>query len=140
MSRSTAGGRRRAQRPRSKRVAPKGVKASGCPATSADIADHEAMLDAAEDGDRSAHTLVNNAGVSVLSRGDLLDVTEESYDRCIAVNAKALFFLSQAFARRLVARERATDCFYSSSTCHPPTPWRSPSSAANTAPRRRRRR
>src|ERR1700710_656368 len=30
--------------------------------------------------------LVNNAGVSVLSRGDLLDVTPESFDRCVAVN------------------------------------------------------
>ena len=38
--------------------------------------------------DRPAATLVNNAGVSVLSRGDLLDVTEESYDRCMAINAR----------------------------------------------------
>ena len=30
--------------------------------------------------------LVNNAGVSVISRGDLLDVTPESFDRCIAIN------------------------------------------------------
>ena len=33
---------------------------------------------------RAAHDcLVNNAGVSVLSRGDVLDVTPESFDRCI---------------------------------------------------------
>jgi NAD(P)-dependent dehydrogenase (short-subunit alcohol dehydrogenase family) len=46
--------------------------------------------------------LVNNAGVSVLSRGDLLDVTPESYDRCQAVNTRGTFFLTQAFARRLL--------------------------------------
>ena len=51
-------------------------------------------------------TLVNNAGVGVMSRGDLLDVTEASWDRCLTVNAKAVFFLSQAFARRLLGRER----------------------------------
>ena len=34
--------------------------------------------------------LVNNAGVSVRSRGDILDVTPESFDRCIAVNLRAV--------------------------------------------------
>ena len=47
--------------------------------------------------------LVNNAGVSVLSRGDILDVSPESFDRCIAVNLRAQFFLTQAVARRMVA-------------------------------------
>lgn len=46
--------------------------------------------------------LVNNAGVSVLSRGDILDVTPESFDRCMAVNLRAQFFLTQAVARRMV--------------------------------------
>ena len=47
--------------------------------------------------------LVNNAGVSVLSRGDILDVSPESFDRCIAVNLRAQFFLTQAVARRMLA-------------------------------------
>jgi NAD(P)-dependent dehydrogenase (short-subunit alcohol dehydrogenase family) len=47
--------------------------------------------------------LVNNAGVSVLSRGDLLDVTPESYDRCLAVNTRGTFFLTQAVARAMLA-------------------------------------
>ena len=51
-------------------------------------------------------TLVNNAGVGVLSRGDLLDVTEASWDRCLTVNAKALFFLSQSFAKLVLSRPR----------------------------------
>jgi NAD(P)-dependent dehydrogenase (short-subunit alcohol dehydrogenase family) len=46
--------------------------------------------------------LINNAGVSVLSRGDILDVTSESFDRCIAVNLRAQFFLTQAVARRML--------------------------------------
>ena len=77
------------------------------------IAGHEAMLDRAETAIGPLSTLVNNAGVSVLSRGDLLDVSEESYDRCMAVNTKAMFFLSQAFARRLVDRKLDDGRFYS---------------------------
>ena len=51
--------------------------------------------------------LVNNAGVSVLQRGDLLDVTPESFDRCIAVNTRGTFFLTQAVARRMLAARGA---------------------------------
>lgn len=68
--------------------------------------DHVAMLDAAEQGLGPLTTLINNAGVSVISRGDLLEVSEASYDRCQSVNTRGTFFLTQAFARRLLARER----------------------------------
>ena len=51
-----------------------------------DLKGHEALLDAAEEGIGPLSTLVNNAGVSVLSRGDLLEVSEASYDRCMAIN------------------------------------------------------
>jgi NAD(P)-dependent dehydrogenase (short-subunit alcohol dehydrogenase family) len=47
--------------------------------------------------------LVNNAGVSVLARGDLLDVSVASYDRCMDINLRATFFLTQHFARYLLA-------------------------------------
>ena len=46
--------------------------------------------------------LVNNAGVGVLKRGDLLDVSSESFDRCIRVNTKAVFFLTQTVARHML--------------------------------------
>lgn len=77
------------------------------------VATHDAMLANAESVIGTLSTLVNNAGVSVLSRGDLLDVTEESYDRCMAINAKAHFFMSQAFAKRLLTRNRNDGRFYS---------------------------
>ncbi|WP_417722518.1 3-ketoacyl-ACP reductase [Salipiger sp.] len=51
--------------------------------------------------------LVNNAGVSVMSRGDILDVTTESFDRSIAVNLRAQFFLIQAVAKRMIATPSA---------------------------------
>lgn len=67
---------------------------------------HDAMLDEAE-RTGPLTTLVNNAGVSVLNRGDLLDVTIDSYDLCNDVNTRGTFFLSQAFAKRLLARNRS---------------------------------
>ncbi|MCX5518103.1 3-ketoacyl-ACP reductase [Kaistia defluvii] len=77
------------------------------------LAGHDGLLQQAEAALGPLTTLVNNAGVGVISRGDLLDVTEESYDRCMAINAKAHFFLTQAFARRLLSRNRADGRFYS---------------------------
>ncbi len=65
-----------------------------------DLACHQSMLDEAEKKGPLT-TLINNAGVSVASRGDLLDVTPESYDRCLDINTRGTFFLTQAFAKRL---------------------------------------
>jgi NAD(P)-dependent dehydrogenase (short-subunit alcohol dehydrogenase family) len=69
-----------------------------------DISGHRRILDTAESALGPLTCLVNNAGVSVLKRGDLLDVTPESYDRCLQINTRGTFFLTQAFAKRLVAR------------------------------------
>jgi NAD(P)-dependent dehydrogenase (short-subunit alcohol dehydrogenase family) len=79
----------------------------------AEIAGHDAALARAEAEIGPLSTLVNNAGVGVLARGDLLEVSAESFDRCMAVNARAPFFLAQAFARRLLARERDATLFHS---------------------------
>lgn len=49
---------------------------------------------------------MNNAGVSVLSRGDILVVSPESFDRCVGVNLRAQFFLTQVFAVRLQSDKR----------------------------------
>jgi NAD(P)-dependent dehydrogenase (short-subunit alcohol dehydrogenase family) len=76
-----------------------------------DLGAHDAALARIEEALGPLTTLVNNAGVGVLSRGDPLDVSEASWDRCLEVNAKAAFFLTQAFARRALGRER--DGFYS---------------------------
>ena len=70
----------------------------------ADVQSHGRLLDAAEAALGPLACLVNNAGVSVLVRGDLLDVTPEAYDHCLRVNTRGTFFLTQAFARRLLAR------------------------------------
>ena len=51
--------------------------------------------------------LVNNAGVAPLVRQDLLNMTEESYDRVTGINLKGTLFMCQAFAAEMIAeRER----------------------------------
>lgn len=77
------------------------------------IDQHDLVLAGIEEALGPITTLVNNAGVGVLSRGDPLDVTEESFDRCQNVNAKAMFFLTQAHVKRLLARDRDADLNYS---------------------------
>jgi NAD(P)-dependent dehydrogenase (short-subunit alcohol dehydrogenase family) len=46
--------------------------------------------------------LVNNAGVAPLQRNDLLDMTEESYDRVININLKGPVFFAQKIAKEMV--------------------------------------
>ena len=78
-----------------------------------DAGNYRQCLDAIESTLGELTTLVNNAGVGVVQRGDPLDVTEESWDRVHTVNAKAVFFLTQEFARRLLVRTRQAALFYS---------------------------
>lgn len=49
--------------------------------------------------------VANNAGVGALRRADPLEMTPESWDRALAVNARAPFFVTQAAARRMVAED-----------------------------------
>ena len=51
--------------------------------------------------------LVNNAGVAPRVRADLLETTEESYDYVLNTNLRGVFFLTQAFARKMVAAKKA---------------------------------
>jgi NAD(P)-dependent dehydrogenase (short-subunit alcohol dehydrogenase family) len=50
--------------------------------------------------------LVNNAGVAPKARTDILEATEESYDRVMGVNLKGPYFLTQAAANWMI-RQRA---------------------------------
>src|SRR5262245_31720148 len=69
----------------------------------ADIASHAALVDGVERELGPVTCLVNNAGVTSLVRGDMLELSPESFDRCIAVNLRGTFFLTQAVAKRWIA-------------------------------------
>lgn len=72
-----------------------------------DLADHQAaqaMLDEVWRAVGPIDGLVNNAGI--IRRQDAVDFTEANWDEVMDLNLKSLFFLSQAFARRVLAESR----------------------------------
>ena len=46
--------------------------------------------------------LVNNAGVACKVRLDVLETTEESFDRVVGINTKGTFFMCQVFANAMI--------------------------------------
>ena len=69
----------------------------------ADLGRHAALIDAAWGAFGGIDCLFNNAGITSRVRGDMLDLTPESYDAVMGVNLRGPFFLTQAIARRMVA-------------------------------------
>ena len=59
------------------------------------------------------HVLVNNAGVAPKERKDILETSEESFDRLIATNLKSTYFLSQDVANWMIEQKK-TDTSFSS--------------------------
>ena len=68
----------------------------------ADSADRERLISdfLADFGELDG--LVNNAGVAPEVRADLLDMSEESFDRVMAINLRGPFFLTQLAAKRIL--------------------------------------
>jgi len=62
----------------------------------------EHIIEAAASWGGAVDVLVNNAGV--IRRDDPLNFSERDWDEVINLDLKAVFFLSQAFARRVVAQ------------------------------------
>ena len=59
------------------------------------------------------HVLVNNAGVAPKERKDILETSEESFDRLIATNLKSTYFLSQYVANWMIEQKKADSSFAS---------------------------
>ena len=49
--------------------------------------------------------LVNNAGVAPLARADLLDATEESFERVMRINLQGPYFLTQQIANWMIGQQ-----------------------------------
>lgn len=55
--------------------------------------------------------LINNAGVAPKERLDILETTEESFDRVVGTNLRGAFFLSQLAANWMIGQKRADPGF-----------------------------
>jgi len=76
-----------------------GVRVEAMAFDIADVTAHEGALAFISESFGNLDCLVNNAGVSVHKRDDLLDVSQESFDEQIAVNLRGPFFLTQSVSR-----------------------------------------
>ncbi|HEY0009511.1 MAG TPA: 3-ketoacyl-ACP reductase [Tepidisphaeraceae bacterium] len=65
-------------------------------------ADRERLVTETLSAFGSIDLLVNNAGVAPDVRADVLEATEESFDRLININLKGPYFLTQLVAREMV--------------------------------------
>ncbi len=65
--------------------------------------DREALCKFAIDNYGRIDLLVNNAGVACKVRLDVLETTEESFDRVVGINTKGTFFMCQTFANAMIA-------------------------------------
>lgn len=79
-----------------------GGRCLGVRADLSDIAGHAALLEQVTGHFGDIHILVNNAGI--IRRADALEFSEQDWDDVLNINLKAVFFLSQAAAREMVAR------------------------------------
>jgi 3-oxoacyl-[acyl-carrier protein] reductase len=76
--------------------------------------DRARLVDLARSTFGRCDMLVNNAGVAPAERLDLLEATEQSYDRVMSINLKGPYFLSQLIANWMIEQKFA----------HPERPFR----------------
>lgn len=67
--------------------------------------DRQKCVDAAVAHYGEIDVLVNNAGVAPKVRADLLEMTEESFDRVLAINTKGCMFMSQLVAKQMLKQD-----------------------------------
>lgn len=88
------------------RAAGKTVRAEVCPANIESRTDRLRLIEFVRAKFARLDLLVNNAGVAPQVRADILEATEESFDRLISINVKGPYFLTQLAARWMIEQSR----------------------------------
>ena len=88
-------------------AAGKTIRAEPCQADISRAADREKLIAFTRQNFGRLDLLVNNAGVAPTVRADLLEATEESLDRLLAINVKGPYFLTQAVAKWMIEQVAA---------------------------------
>lgn len=78
------------------------IRAEVCQADISRSADRQRLIEFTRSTFGRLDLLVNNAGVAPEVRADLLEASEASFDRLIAINVKGPYFLTQLAARWMI--------------------------------------
>lgn len=84
------------------KTAGKQIRAEVCQADISQSADRKRLLEFTQAKWGRLDLLVNNAGVAPEVRADILEATEESFDRLLAINVKGPYFLTQIAANWMI--------------------------------------
>lgn len=96
-----------------KELRDKGADVIYCQGDISLTADRKKILQQVKDHYGKLHVLVNNAGVAPKERRDILETTEESFDRLMATNLKSTYFLTQQAANWMIEQKKADASFQS---------------------------
>jgi NAD(P)-dependent dehydrogenase (short-subunit alcohol dehydrogenase family) len=80
----------------------KTIRAETCQADISQPADRQKLVDFTRQSFGRLDLLANNAGVAPSVRADLLEASEDSFDRLMAINVKGPYFLTQRVARWMI--------------------------------------
>src|SRR3984893_851118 len=78
-----------------------------CQGDIASTIDRKKIIQSVKEHFGKLHLLVNNAGIAPPERRDILEMSEESYDRVLTVNLKGAFFLAQQVANWMIEQKGA---------------------------------
>jgi 3-oxoacyl-[acyl-carrier protein] reductase len=77
-----------------------------CQADVSDAKQRKDLIQAIKDYYGRLHILVNNAGVAPTERKDVLEATEESFERVLSINLQGPHFLCQAVANWMIQQKQ----------------------------------
>lgn len=84
-----------------------GAKVLYCRCDVSSPADRQSMLDTIKSVFGRLNILVNNAGVAPRVRADILEASEESFERLIKINLQGPYFLTKLFANWMIGQKKA---------------------------------
>jgi NAD(P)-dependent dehydrogenase (short-subunit alcohol dehydrogenase family) len=85
-----------------------GAKAKLFHSDLAKIDTHESTIEAIVNWGGVVSCAVNNAGIPSPTRGDLLEVNPQAYDKVMDINLRGTFFFTQAVAKHMLSTPSAT--------------------------------